>query len=91
MAPLPEFRPRRIVEALVAHGVDFVLIGGLAGVALGIGASVAIANLFGWRILLSAEAIALAVTFAFIIGVFFGFYPARKAARLNPVEALRFE
>ena len=37
------------------------------------------------------EAVALAVAFAFVIGVFFGFYPARKAARLNPVEALRFE
>ena len=44
-----------------------------------------------WRIVLSAQAVGLAVAFAFVIGVFFGFYPARKAARLNPVEALRFE
>jgi putative ABC transport system permease protein len=42
-------------------------------------------------VLLSPEAVALAVAFALGIGVFFGFYPARKAARLNPVEALRFE
>jgi putative ABC transport system permease protein len=41
--------------------------------------------------MLSPEAVLLAVAFAFVIGVFFGFYPARKAARLNPVEALRFE
>jgi putative ABC transport system permease protein len=52
---------------------------------------VAIANVAGWRVALSPEAVALAVAFAFAIGVFFGFYPARKAARLNPVEALRFE
>jgi putative ABC transport system permease protein len=60
-------------------------------VALGIGTSVLIAELAGWRIVLSAHAVGLAVAFAFVIGVFFGFYPARKAARLNPVEALRFE
>jgi putative ABC transport system permease protein len=52
---------------------------------------VAIAEFAGWRIVLSPESVILAVAFAFAIGVFFGFYPARKAARLNPVEALRFE
>jgi putative ABC transport system permease protein len=51
----------------------------------------AIGTFAGWRVELSPYAIALAVGFAFAIGVFFGFYPARKAARLNPVEALRFE
>ncbi len=50
-----------------------------------------IAQFAGWRIVLSPESVLLAVAFAFAIGVFFGFYPARKAARLNPVEALRFE
>ena len=55
------------------------------------GGSVLIAELAGWRIVLSPQAVGLAVAFAFVIGVFFGFYPARKAARLNPVEALRFE
>jgi putative ABC transport system permease protein len=71
--------------------VTLSLIGGLAGVALGTGAAWAIASFFGWRVVLAPEAVGLAVAFAFAIGVFFGYYPARKAARLNPVEALRFE
>ena len=84
-------RTRDILGQFLVEAVTLSLIGGLIGVALGVGGSVAIAQLAGWRIVLSPEAIALAVAFAFVIGVFFGFYPARKAARLNPVEALRFE
>jgi putative ABC transport system permease protein len=84
-------RTRDILGQFLVEAVTLSLIGGLIGVALGVGGAVAIGQLAGWRIVLSPEAIALAVAFAFVIGVFFGFYPARKAARLNPVEALRFE
>jgi putative ABC transport system permease protein len=84
-------RTRDILGQFLVEAVTLSLIGGLIGVALGTGASVAIASFAGWRVALSPEAVALAVAFAFVIGVFFGFYPARKAARLNPVEALRFE
>jgi len=84
-------RTRDILGQFLVEAVTLSLIGGLIGVALGIGTSLAIGSWLGWRVALSPDAIGLAVAFAFVIGVFFGFYPARKAARLNPVEALRFE
>jgi len=84
-------RTRDILGQFLVEAVTLSLIGGLVGTALGIGGAFAVGQLAGWRVLLSGEAVVLAVAFAFLIGVFFGFYPARKAARLNPVEALRFE
>ena len=84
-------RTRDILGQFLVEAVTLSLIGGLAGIAIGIGTAVAIAEFAGWRIVLSPESVILAVAFAFAIGVFFGFYPARKAARLHPVEALRFE
>jgi putative ABC transport system permease protein len=84
-------RTRDILGQFLVEAVTLSLIGGLIGVALGIGTASAIAAFAGWRVALSSEAVLLAIAFAFVIGVFFGFYPARKAARLNPVEALRYE
>ena len=84
-------RTRDILGQFLVEAVTLSLIGGLVGVALGTATAFAVAQFAGWRIVLSPEAVLLAVAFAFIIGVFFGFYPARKAARLHPVEALRFE
>jgi len=84
-------RTRDILGQFLVEAVTLSLIGGLVGVLLGVGASVGIANVAGWNIVLSGRSILLAVAFAVVTGVFFGFYPARKAARLNPVEALRYE
>jgi len=84
-------RTRDILGQFLVEAVTLSLIGGLAGVLLGVGGALLVAQFAGWQIQLSGNAVALAVAFAFAIGVFFGFYPARKAARLNPVEALRFE
>ena len=61
------------------------------GIAFGLGGSRAISYFAEWRTLVSAEAVALAFGFSGCVGVFFGFYPARKAALLDPIEALRYE
>src|SRR5688500_10774200 len=75
-----------LVEAIVIS-----LIGGLIGIALGFGLSAAVQKFMQWPAAISTDAIALAFGFAALTGVFFGFYPARKAASLDPIEALRFE
>ena len=84
-------RGRDILTQFLVEAITLALIGGLLGIALGVGGSLAIGQLAGWPIKLGIEPVALAVGFAAAIGIFFGFYPARKASRLLPIEALRYE
>jgi putative ABC transport system permease protein len=84
-------RGRDILQQFLIESITLSLIGGLVGVALGVGGAQLIAQLAGWPIQLSASTILLAVSFAAAIGIFFGYYPARKAARMSPIEALRHE
>ena len=84
-------RGRDILTQFLVEAVTLALIGGLIGVLLGIGGSEVIGHLAQWRVELSPAAIGLAVGFAATVGIFFGFYPARKAAALSPIEALRYE
>jgi len=84
-------RARDILSQFLVEAVTLALIGGLLGIVLGVGGSYAIGHFAEWRTELNAQAIALAVGFAGGIGIFFGFYPARKASRLLPIEALRYE
>jgi len=84
-------RRRHILLQFLIEAVTLSLIGGIAGIALGLSGSRAISYFAEWRTLVAPEAIVLAFGFAAGIGIFFGFYPARKASRLDPIEALRYE
>jgi putative ABC transport system permease protein len=84
-------RPRDVLRQFLIEATALSTIGGAIGVVLGVGAALMIARAAGWPSLVSFEAIAIAVGVSGLIGVFFGFYPARRAAKLDPIEALRRE
>jgi putative ABC transport system permease protein len=80
-----------VQSQFLTEAVVLSLIGGAAGILFGVGSSLLITKVLGWAVLVSPLAIVAAVIFSAAVGIFFGFYPARKAARLDPIEALRFE
>ncbi len=88
--------------AVGAHGSDVLLqflieavilssMGGIIGILLGVGSSQLISKLNGWPVLVSTSSVVVAFVFSAAVGMFFGFYPARKASELDPIDALRYE
>jgi putative ABC transport system permease protein len=75
----------------LTEAVTLCAVGGLLGLVVGTAAACVAARLAGWPIFIGLDSAMLAVAFAASIGIFFGYYPARKAARLEPIEALRAE
>jgi putative ABC transport system permease protein len=80
-----------ILTQFLVEAITLSALGGVVGIGLGAGASWIIARVSDWSVLLSPGAIVLAFTFSALVGMFFGWYPARKAAHLDPVVALRYE
>jgi putative ABC transport system permease protein len=84
-------RGRDVLRQFLLEAVILSLAGGLIGIAVGMVGTRTISDVFQWPTRVSTNAIGLAVGFAAMIGIFFGYYPARRAAALDPIEALRHE
>ncbi|MEY2479392.1 MAG: putative transport system permease protein [Verrucomicrobiota bacterium] len=82
---------RDILTQFLIEAVSLSSVGGILGIILGVGASQFLSWRFNWPTLISIGSIAVAFLFSAAVGIFFGFYPAREAARLDPIDALRYE
>jgi putative ABC transport system permease protein len=80
-----------VLLQFLVESVVMSLMGGVIGLAVGYGGAALLGHLTGWSTSTPPAAVMIAVGFSAAVGVFFGFYPARKAAALNPIEALRYE
>lgn len=80
-----------ILLQFMTEAVLLTMLGGLIGIALGTGGATIVSRLLEWPTMISLQSITIAFVFSAAVGIFFGFYPARKAAGLNPIDALRYE
>ena len=82
---------RNILMQFLVEAVVLCIAGGMIGIAVGVGASAILQQSFGWQTQLDTTALSVAFAFAAAVGMIFGVWPARRAARLDPIEALRYE
>jgi len=84
-------RSRHVRLQFLSEALVLSILGGVIGIALGMGISLAMARGLGWPMLISSASILVSVVFSAAVGIFFGYYPAHRAASLDPIEALRYE
>ncbi len=84
-------RGRHVLLQFLFEAVTLSLFGGLIGVLLGVGVARGFAKFANWPMVVNPNSVVIAFAVSVTVGVFFGFYPARKASRLDPIDALRYE
>ncbi|WP_281416915.1 ABC transporter permease [Geoanaerobacter pelophilus] len=84
-------RRNDILMQFMTEAVLLTMIGGIIGICMGAGGAMVVSKMLEWPTLISIQSVSIAFIFSAAVGIFFGFYPARKAAQLNPIDALRYE
>ena len=80
-----------VMRQFLTEAIALSLVGGITGILLGVAVSQTITRSLGWPVTITLASILIAFAFSAAVGIFFGWYPARKAASLDPIEALRYE
>jgi putative ABC transport system permease protein len=80
-----------VLTQFLVESIVMSVLGGIIGLAAGLGGAALLGKFTGWAVSTPLSAVAIAVGFSAAVGVFFGYYPARKAASMNPIQALRYE